>query len=50
MAQHLAYWRPLQARGLYKQMVLICITPTWAKIIDFETRLPKNVEELTKAQ
>jgi Pyridoxamine 5'-phosphate oxidase len=38
------------ARGLYKQMVLIRITPTWAKIIDFETRLPKYVEELTRAQ
>ena len=39
-----------QARGLYKQMVLIRITPTWAKIIDFETRLPTYVEELIKAQ
>jgi hypothetical protein len=39
-----------QARGLYEQMVLIRITPTWAKIIDFETRLPKYVEELIKTQ
>ena len=39
-----------QARGLYEQMVLIRITPTWAKIIDFETRLPKYVEELISAQ
>lgn len=38
------------ARGLYKQMVLIRITSTWAKIIDFETRLPRYVEELGKAQ
>jgi hypothetical protein len=38
------------ARGLYKQMVLIRIAPTWAKIIDFETRLPGYVEELIKAQ
>ena len=38
------------ARGLYKQMVLIRITPTWAKIIDFETRLPKSYEEISKAQ
>jgi hypothetical protein len=29
--------------------VLIRITPTWAKIIDFETRLPRYVEELSKA-
>lgn len=39
-----------QARGLYKQMVLIRITPTWAKIIDFENRLPSYVEELITAQ
>lgn len=38
-----------QARGLYQQMVLIRITPTWAKIIDFETRLPAYVDELIKA-
>jgi hypothetical protein len=38
------------ARGLYKQMVLIRSTPTWAKIIDFETRLPRYVEELMTAQ
>jgi hypothetical protein len=39
-----------QARGLYQQMVLIRVTPTWAKIIDFETRLPTYVDELIKAQ
>jgi PPOX class probable F420-dependent enzyme len=39
-----------QARGLYEQMVLIRITPTWAKIIDFETRLPTYVEELIEAR
>jgi hypothetical protein len=39
-----------QARGLYQQMVLIRITPTWAKIIDFETRLPEYVEQLIEAQ
>jgi hypothetical protein len=38
------------ARGLYKQMVLIRVTPTWVKIIDFETRLPGYVEELIRAQ
>jgi hypothetical protein len=38
------------ARDLYKQMVLIRITPTWAKIIDFETRLPRYVDELIKAR
>jgi hypothetical protein len=39
-----------QARGLYQQMVLIRVTPIWAKIIDFETRLPTYVDELIKAQ
>jgi hypothetical protein len=35
-----------QVRGLYKQMVRIAVTPTWAKILDFETRLPSPVEKL----
>jgi hypothetical protein len=36
-------------RALYKQMAIIRVTPTWAKIHDFETRLPSPVEELIKA-
>jgi Pyridoxamine 5'-phosphate oxidase len=36
------------ARALYKQMAIIRVTPTWAKIFDFETRLPSPVEELIK--
>ena len=36
-------------RALYKQMAIIRITPTWAKIFDFETRLPSPVEELINA-
>ncbi len=35
-----------QVRGLYKQMARIAITPTWAKLLDFETRLPSAVEKL----
>jgi len=35
-------------RALYKQMAIIRVTPTWAKILDFETRLPDPVEELIK--
>src|SRR5215213_1498736 len=35
-------------RALYKQMAIIRVTPTWAKILDFETRLPSPVEELIK--
>ncbi|HVD22122.1 MAG TPA: pyridoxamine 5'-phosphate oxidase family protein [Lapillicoccus sp.] len=34
--------------GLYDSMVEIRITPTWAKILDFETRIPSAVEELVR--
>lgn len=33
-------------RGLYKQMAVITMKPTWAKLLDFETTLPKAVEDL----
>ena len=33
-------------RTLYKQMARITITPTWAKLLDFETTIPKAVEDL----
>jgi len=33
-------------RSLYDGMVRIVVTPTWAKLIDFETTLPSAVEEL----
>jgi hypothetical protein len=32
--------------SLYDGMVRIVVTPTWAKLIDFETTLPSAVEEL----
>ena len=35
-----------QVRGLYDQMVTITVTPTWAKLLDFETTLPSAVEEM----
>lgn len=35
-------------RALYTRMALIRVTPTWAKVLDFETRLPSPVEELIK--
>lgn len=35
-----------EIRSLYKQMVRIVLTPTWAKLIDFEDTLPTAVEEL----
>ena len=37
-----------QVRGLYEQMVRITIEPQWAKVLDFETRLPTPVERLIK--
>jgi len=35
-----------EVRSLYDGMVRIVMTPTWAKLIDFETTLPSPVEEL----
>ncbi len=34
--------------SLYDGMVRIVVTPTWAKLIDFETTLPSAVEELVQ--
>jgi hypothetical protein len=34
--------------SLYDGMVRIVVTPTWAKLIDFETTLPSAVEELIR--
>ncbi|MEY9926660.1 putative pyridoxamine 5'-phosphate oxidase family protein [Catenulispora sp. GP43] len=40
-----------EVRSLYHEgMVRIVITPTWAKLIDFETTLPSAVEELVRAR
>jgi hypothetical protein len=33
-------------RALYQRMARITITPTWAKLLDFETTIPKAVEDL----
>src|SRR5919206_2928502 len=35
-----------EVRSLYDGMVRIVITPTWVKLIDFETTLPTAVEDL----
>ena len=35
-----------QVRALYKQQGRITIVPEWAKILDFETRIPQAQEEL----
>jgi Pyridoxamine 5'-phosphate oxidase len=35
-----------QVRALYKQMARIAITPEWARLFDFETRVPDFLEQL----
>jgi nitroimidazol reductase NimA-like FMN-containing flavoprotein (pyridoxamine 5'-phosphate oxidase superfamily) len=35
-----------EVRSLYERMARITIAPEWAKVLDFETRLPSAVEEL----
>lgn len=37
-----------EVRALYQSMVRIVLTPTWAKLIDFEETLPTAVEELLR--
>ena len=37
-----------EVRSLYDGMVRIVVSPTWAKLIDFETALPSAVEELVR--
>ncbi|HEX3515055.1 MAG TPA: pyridoxamine 5'-phosphate oxidase family protein [Trebonia sp.] len=38
----------VEVRSLYDGMVRIVVTPTWAKLIDFEATLPSAVEELIR--
>ena len=35
-----------EVRSLYERMARISITPEWAKVLDFQTRLPSAVEQL----
>jgi Pyridoxamine 5'-phosphate oxidase len=37
-----------QVRALYEQMVVITVTPEWARLLDFETTLPQAVEKLAR--
>ncbi|GAA0601322.1 pyridoxamine 5-phosphate oxidase [Kribbella sandramycini] len=37
-------------KALYTEMVLITVTPTWVKLLDFETTLPKSVEDVIRAK
>jgi hypothetical protein len=47
-AAHFEGWEQ-GVRTLYDQMVLITVEPDWAKLLDFETTLPKAVEDLVRA-
>ena len=46
-AEQRAEWET-EVRSLYESMVRIVVTPTWAKLIDFEETLPSAVEELIR--
>ena len=35
-------------RALYDEMAAITIEPDWAKLLDFETTIPKAVEDLVR--
>ena len=35
-------------QSLYEAMAVITVTPTWVKLLDFETTIPKAVEDLIK--
>lgn len=39
-----------EVRRLYDRMARIDITPTWAKVLDFETRAPEAVMQLAAAK
>lgn len=43
-------WRAFEegVRALYKEMTRIVITPYWAKVLDFVTRLPSPIEQLVR--
>lgn len=47
-AEGMAGWEA-GVRQLYSQMVKITITPEWARLQDFQTTLPQNVEKLIQA-
>jgi len=48
-AEHFEGWEQ-GVRALYDQMVLITVEPDRAKLLDFETTIPKAVEDLVRAR
>lgn len=49
LPDQLAQWEA-GVRALYDEMVLVRVTPSWAKLLAFETTLPKAVEDLVAAR
>jgi hypothetical protein len=47
--EHFEGWQA-GVRALYDRMARITITPDWAKLLDFETTLPKAVEDTIRAK
>jgi hypothetical protein len=47
-----AQWSEFEnnVRSIYPAMARISITPQWAKVLDFETRIPTAVERLVTGQ
>lgn len=48
-ADQLPQWEA-GVRALYDQMVRVRFTPSWAKLLDFETTLPQAVQDLVDAK
>jgi hypothetical protein len=48
-AEQFPEWAAL-ARSIYTQMVVITITPTWAKLIDYDETLPEAVSDLIESR
>ena len=48
-AEHFDGWEQ-GVRALYEQMASITIEPDWAKLLDFETTIPKAVEDLVQGR
>jgi hypothetical protein len=48
-ADQLEQWEA-GVRGLYDSMVQVSVTPTWVKLLDFETTIPSAVQQLVDAK
>lgn len=48
-AEHLPQWES-GVRALYDQMAQVRVTPSWVKLLDFETTLPQAVQDLVDAK